>query len=39
MFDLPDKLPVIAVAAGGKKAAELAATHGTKELKESLSRI
>ncbi len=29
MFDLPDRLPVIAVAAGGKQAAELAATHGT----------
>ncbi|GAB2565954.1 LLM class F420-dependent oxidoreductase [Paractinoplanes abujensis] len=29
VFDLPDKLPVIAVAAGGKRAAELAATHGT----------
>ncbi|MGK5681882.1 TIGR03557 family F420-dependent LLM class oxidoreductase [Actinoplanes sp. URMC 104] len=29
VFDLPDQLPVIAVAAGGKKAAELAATHGT----------
>ena len=29
VFDLPEKLPVIAVAAGGKKAAELAATHGT----------
>ena len=29
VFDLPDRLPVIAVAAGGKKAAELAATHGT----------
>lgn len=29
VFDLPDKLPVIAVAAGGKQAAELAATHGT----------
>jgi G6PDH family F420-dependent oxidoreductase len=29
VFDLPEKLPVIAVAAGGRKAAELAATHGT----------
>ncbi|MDY7087595.1 MAG: TIGR03557 family F420-dependent LLM class oxidoreductase [Actinomycetota bacterium] len=29
VFDLPEKLPVIAVAAGGKQAAELAATHGT----------
>jgi G6PDH family F420-dependent oxidoreductase len=29
VFDLPSKLPVIAVAAGGKQAAELAATHGT----------
>ncbi|WP_127507353.1 TIGR03557 family F420-dependent LLM class oxidoreductase [Actinoplanes solisilvae] len=29
VFDLPEKLPVVAVAAGGKKAAELAATHGT----------
>ena len=29
VFDLPSKLPVIAVAAGGKKAAELAATHGS----------
>ncbi len=29
VFDLPDKLPVIAVAAGGRDAAELAATHGT----------
>ena len=29
VFDLPDTLPVIAVAAGGRKAAELAATHGT----------
>jgi G6PDH family F420-dependent oxidoreductase len=29
VFDLPDELPVIAVAAGGKDAAELAATHGT----------
>ena len=29
VFDLPDRLPVIAVAAGGKQAAELAATHGT----------
>nr|WP_296066668.1 TIGR03557 family F420-dependent LLM class oxidoreductase [uncultured Actinoplanes sp.] len=28
VFDLPDRLPVIAVAAGGKDAAELAATHG-----------
>jgi G6PDH family F420-dependent oxidoreductase len=27
VFDLPEKLPVIAVAAGGKQAAELAATH------------
>ncbi|MBM2621464.1 TIGR03557 family F420-dependent LLM class oxidoreductase [Actinoplanes sp. LDG1-06] len=29
VFDLPDKLPVIAVAAGGRQAAELAATHAT----------
>jgi G6PDH family F420-dependent oxidoreductase len=29
IFDLPDQLPVLAVAAGGKDAAELAATHGT----------
>ncbi|GAA0565683.1 TIGR03557 family F420-dependent LLM class oxidoreductase [Paractinoplanes ferrugineus] len=29
VFDLPDKLPDIAVAAGGKQAAELAATHGS----------
>jgi G6PDH family F420-dependent oxidoreductase len=29
VFDLPDPLPVIAVAAGGRTAAELAATHGT----------
>ena len=29
VFDLPEQLPVIAVAAGGKNAAELAATHGT----------
>jgi G6PDH family F420-dependent oxidoreductase len=29
VFDLPDRLPVIAVAAGGQDAAELAATHGT----------
>lgn len=29
VFDLPGKLPVIAVAAGGKDAAELAATHGS----------
>ncbi|MEV6492585.1 TIGR03557 family F420-dependent LLM class oxidoreductase [Actinoplanes sp. NPDC051633] len=29
VFDLPEQLPVIAVAAGGKQAAELAATHGT----------
>src|SRR4051794_19781665 len=29
VFDLPDQLPVIAVAAGGKDAAELAATHGS----------
>jgi G6PDH family F420-dependent oxidoreductase len=29
VFDLPEKLPVIAVAAGGKDAAELAATHGS----------
>ncbi|WP_433825032.1 TIGR03557 family F420-dependent LLM class oxidoreductase [Actinoplanes sp. CA-015351] len=28
VFDLPDVLPVIAVAAGGTSAAELAATHG-----------
>ena len=29
VFDLPSRLPVIAVAAGGKAAAELAATHGS----------
>jgi G6PDH family F420-dependent oxidoreductase len=29
VFDLPDRLPAIAVAAGGRDAAELAATHGT----------
>jgi G6PDH family F420-dependent oxidoreductase len=29
VFDLPDRLPVIAVAAGGREAAALAATHGT----------
>jgi G6PDH family F420-dependent oxidoreductase len=29
VFDLPDPLPVIAVAAGGRDAAELAARHGT----------
>lgn len=29
VFDLPDRLPVIAVAAGGRDAAELAATHGS----------
>jgi G6PDH family F420-dependent oxidoreductase len=29
VFDLPDPLPVIAVAAGGRNAAELAATHGS----------
>jgi G6PDH family F420-dependent oxidoreductase len=29
VFDLPDPLPVIAVAAGGTDAAELAATHGS----------
>ncbi|MGX6601431.1 TIGR03557 family F420-dependent LLM class oxidoreductase [Micromonosporaceae bacterium Da 78-11] len=29
VFDLPATLPVIAVAAGGKDAAELAATHGS----------
>ena len=29
VFDLPDTLPTIAVAAGGKAAATLAATHGT----------
>jgi G6PDH family F420-dependent oxidoreductase len=29
VFDLPDKLPVIAVAAGGERAATLAATHGS----------
>ncbi|WP_433293385.1 TIGR03557 family F420-dependent LLM class oxidoreductase [Actinoplanes sp. CA-030573] len=29
VFDLPDKLPAIAVAAGGRQAAELAATHGS----------
>jgi G6PDH family F420-dependent oxidoreductase len=29
VFDLPEKLPAIAVAAGGKQAAELAATHGS----------
>jgi G6PDH family F420-dependent oxidoreductase len=28
VFDLPDRRPVIAVAAGGRDAAELAATHG-----------
>ena len=28
VFDLPEQLPVIAVAAGGNDAAELAATHG-----------
>src|SRR3954463_7859740 len=28
VFDLPERLPVIAVAAGGTDAAELAATHG-----------
>ncbi|WIM99519.1 TIGR03557 family F420-dependent LLM class oxidoreductase [Actinoplanes oblitus] len=28
VWDLPDTLPVIAVAAGGRKAAELARTHG-----------
>ena len=28
VFDLPDRLPVIAVAAGGREAATLAATHG-----------
>jgi G6PDH family F420-dependent oxidoreductase len=28
VFDLPERLPVIAVAAGGRDAAELAATHG-----------
>jgi G6PDH family F420-dependent oxidoreductase len=29
VFDLPDPLPVVAVAAGGRNAAELAATHGS----------
>lgn len=29
VFDLPERLPAIAVAAGGKAAAELAATHGS----------
>jgi len=29
VFDLPEKLPAIAVAAGGKEAAQLAATHGS----------
>jgi G6PDH family F420-dependent oxidoreductase len=29
VFDLPDRLPAIAVAAGGKDAAHLAGTHGT----------
>jgi G6PDH family F420-dependent oxidoreductase len=29
VFDLPERLPVIAVAAGGRDAAELAATHGS----------
>jgi G6PDH family F420-dependent oxidoreductase len=29
VFDLPSQLPVIAVAAGGKQAAELAARHGS----------
>jgi G6PDH family F420-dependent oxidoreductase len=29
VFDLPDRLPAIAVAAGGKDAARLAATHGS----------
>jgi G6PDH family F420-dependent oxidoreductase len=29
VFDLPETLPAIAVAAGGKSAAELAATHGS----------
>ena len=29
VFDLPDQPPVLAVAAGGKQAAEVAATHGT----------
>ena len=29
VFDLPDPLPAIAVAAGGRDAAELAATHGS----------
>lgn len=29
VFDLPGELPAIAVAAGGTRAAELAATHGT----------
>ena len=29
VFDLPEKLPAIAVAAGGTSAAELAATHGS----------
>ena len=29
VFDLPSRLPAIAVAAGGRQAAELAATHGS----------
>ncbi|MFB6395724.1 TIGR03557 family F420-dependent LLM class oxidoreductase [Polymorphospora lycopeni] len=29
IFDLPEQLPVVAVAAGGKNAATLAATHGS----------
>ena len=29
VFDLPERLPAIAVAAGGRKAAELSATHGS----------
>jgi G6PDH family F420-dependent oxidoreductase len=29
VFDLPERLPAIAVAAGGKEAAQLAATHGS----------
>jgi G6PDH family F420-dependent oxidoreductase len=29
VFDLPDTLPAVAVAAGGRQAAELAATHGS----------
>jgi G6PDH family F420-dependent oxidoreductase len=29
IFDLPERLPLIAVAAGGKDAAKLAATHGS----------